>query len=349
MSFVTSIKFTVLSSASSETEIFNCLVPVKRHDTGEEGILLCSHYCKWPASLVPQATWLEGCFTPKRMKDDPRLLMGYHPKHLVSWSYDLETKVVELKLHDSGGQDEFWDGDGDGDGDEFLNFPLPYNGLRQNTRLYRWIDRVFSSALVEGDDDQSGRDVFALAVRLLEQKRIDHSVLLGLASWLQDKVNSNVHCFMGEWFCEVVAEPVAMEIDEEDFYEELVSPINLSYEEEEPIVIGSYSSLPFVGGEVVLNLEPLGFKRAETLPYRMRGEVLEVIYDTDNFSSGKEIPYLYEEGEGLLVTEEYYLSGWGIAVPLVEGGTLLFGGKEWEFRCFYEEEVNSWDIREKDN
>ena len=113
-----SIRFTVISSASCEAEIFDNLVTVRRHDTGETGTLLCSHFCRWPEELISQATWLEGCYTPKSMEGDSRLLMGYHPNELVSWSYNRETKEVELKLIPSTSQV-----------DEYTVFPLPYNYL----------------------------------------------------------------------------------------------------------------------------------------------------------------------------------------------------------------------------
>lgn len=74
----TSVTFTILSPVESSNDVFDHLIEVRRHDTGEEGLLLCSHYCEWPKDLLPKATWIEGCFTPEEYKENPRLLLGYH-------------------------------------------------------------------------------------------------------------------------------------------------------------------------------------------------------------------------------------------------------------------------------
>jgi hypothetical protein len=91
------LTMTVLTSVSTEEEVFNNLIEVRRHDTKEVGTLLCSHCCKWPEELKEKATWLEGCYTPSTLKGDSRLLMGYHPKEITRWK--VEKVEGELLLH----------------------------------------------------------------------------------------------------------------------------------------------------------------------------------------------------------------------------------------------------------
>ena len=79
--------FQVLVSLASEADVFDRLLPVKDMTTGEQGYLLCSHHCRWPEELVSQATWLEGCYTPETYRDDPRLVLGYHPTSPTRWNY----------------------------------------------------------------------------------------------------------------------------------------------------------------------------------------------------------------------------------------------------------------------
>jgi hypothetical protein len=79
--------FQLLVHITSEAEVFDQLLPVRDLRTGEEGTLLCSHCCQWPAELIPRATWLEGCFTPEAYRDDPRLALGYHPKSITRWKH----------------------------------------------------------------------------------------------------------------------------------------------------------------------------------------------------------------------------------------------------------------------
>jgi uncharacterized protein YjbI with pentapeptide repeats len=80
-------KFAVLVELTSEEDVFDRLLPVRDVKTGEQGTLLCSHCCQWPEELIPQATWLEGCFTPEAYRDDPRLALGYHPKSVTRWKH----------------------------------------------------------------------------------------------------------------------------------------------------------------------------------------------------------------------------------------------------------------------
>lgn len=96
-----SVTFQVLSPVQSEADVFDHLIEVRRKDTGEEGLLLCSHYCRWPEDEFSKATWLEGCFTPEEYKDEPRLLLGYHRNLITHWDYtqDPNTGEVELKVY----------------------------------------------------------------------------------------------------------------------------------------------------------------------------------------------------------------------------------------------------------
>lgn len=322
MSFINSISFEVLSSASSEADIFNRLVKVKRLDTGEEGTLLCSHCCKWPADLKDQATWLEGCFTPKDMEKDSRLLMGYHPKHLVSWSYDQDTKIVELKLYLSGSEE-----------DDGIYFPLPYNPLSAKSRLYRWIDRVFSSCLEE-DDWQSARSVFSLAVRLMEQKRIDYAVLLGLGYWLQQKIESNLHCSEGEWLLDLIP-------FEEGELGEYFFPLYI--DSEGYVNYWQQNELPVINGVVIHDrLYDFGFARAWSIPYTRTESALIVDKLEEGFHPASELIYHLEEGLLFVLTQEL---DWYPAVPIDRNtkpiyiGNILYKPHIWED---YSEESLFW-------
>lgn len=77
--------FKILNTVTTKDEVFNNLVEVKDVKTGEEGTLLCSHGCCWPEKLIPQATWLEGCYTPDSYRESPKLALGYHPQSLTEW------------------------------------------------------------------------------------------------------------------------------------------------------------------------------------------------------------------------------------------------------------------------
>lgn len=69
-------------------EMFDHLVHVKWTSgpkEGQEGFLLCSHKCQWPEELVDGADFLEGCYTPSEYKEDPRLVLGFHPDSVTLW------------------------------------------------------------------------------------------------------------------------------------------------------------------------------------------------------------------------------------------------------------------------
>lgn len=91
--------FVILSkNVKTSNDVFNNLILVKDKETGEEGLLLCSHMCEWPSELFPLATWLEGCKTPEEFKDEPRLALGYHPHHYTQWRVSQDKKEVQLYL-----------------------------------------------------------------------------------------------------------------------------------------------------------------------------------------------------------------------------------------------------------
>jgi len=75
-------------------EGFNVLLHVHLED-GREGLLLCAHYCKWPEELLDHADFIEGCFTPLPYRNDPRLLLGYHPGSITSYK-EVTPGVVEI-------------------------------------------------------------------------------------------------------------------------------------------------------------------------------------------------------------------------------------------------------------
>lgn len=66
---------------------------------GQKGLLLCSHYCKWPQELMNKADFLEGCFTPKEMKMCNRLVLGYHPTTVTSYDWSTLGEVVEISTY----------------------------------------------------------------------------------------------------------------------------------------------------------------------------------------------------------------------------------------------------------
>jgi hypothetical protein len=94
-----SVSFEVLSQITCEGDVFDHLLEVRRLDTQEEGTLLCSHYCRWPSELLPQATWIEGCFTPSEHKDDPRLVLGNHPGDITKWEHKQEDGKLFLEVY----------------------------------------------------------------------------------------------------------------------------------------------------------------------------------------------------------------------------------------------------------
>lgn len=125
MSNVTTRRFIVLSeSVNTSDDVFNSLVEVKDKETGEVGTLLCSHMCNFPQELISQATWLEGCKTPELFKDEPRLVLGYHPEQYTQWRVFKETNEIEIYLTGSWNQDtEEVDED---DNHIYLHTNLPY-------------------------------------------------------------------------------------------------------------------------------------------------------------------------------------------------------------------------------
>lgn len=79
---------------------FNLLLKVKwlsGPKEGQEGLLLCSHYCRWPQELLDKTDFIEGCFTPQEHQYDNRLVLGYHPASVTSYCWKEEGKVVEIK------------------------------------------------------------------------------------------------------------------------------------------------------------------------------------------------------------------------------------------------------------
>ena len=76
---------------------FNLLIEVEwlsGPKAGEQGKLLCSHYCKWPESLLTQAEFIEGCFTPKEFTEDPRLVLGDHSGSITTYDWEGPGVVV---------------------------------------------------------------------------------------------------------------------------------------------------------------------------------------------------------------------------------------------------------------
>ena len=175
-------RFVVLSQGiNTSDDVFNSLVEVKDKESGEIGTLLCSHMCNWPQELISQATWLEGCKTPTKYKDEPRLALGYHPQQYTHWRVFKETNEIEIYL--TGFAEEE-------DGDQWPCINLPYNNAwydvrrpRQNGRksraqlalltfkpsLVRLCKRVLTNEITQ----QTLNDFECLIHRLFNSGRID--------------------------------------------------------------------------------------------------------------------------------------------------------------------------------
>lgn len=97
--FQQEVKFQILDEKIKTTEqVFNHLVYARNVLTREEGYLLCSHYSKWPSSLISQATWLAGCFTPAEHQDQKNLVFGVpNPEHQINWMIDPVERSVVLR------------------------------------------------------------------------------------------------------------------------------------------------------------------------------------------------------------------------------------------------------------
>jgi hypothetical protein len=97
-------KFFMLSNEGNHGEVFDHLVKVRSAVTGEVGLLLCSHHCEWPEELIPQATWLAGCFSnpEKHSAYEDRLMFGYHPNDQIKWEILEDEKAIILKAGRAG-------------------------------------------------------------------------------------------------------------------------------------------------------------------------------------------------------------------------------------------------------
>lgn len=92
------VKFQILSDVASEEDVFDNLIKVKHCLTGEEGLLLCSHYSRWPSDIISQATWLAGCFTPERFAHYDSLVFGNIPKQVINWEINKADKTIVLSI-----------------------------------------------------------------------------------------------------------------------------------------------------------------------------------------------------------------------------------------------------------
>jgi hypothetical protein len=184
-------RFVVLSqSVNTSDDVFNSLVEVQDKETGEKGLLLCSHMCNWPEELINQANWLEGCKTPELYKDEPRLALGYHPEQYTQWKVFKETNEIEIYLTGCWNQQDNEDNQFDYE-DQWLCINLPYNSVyytnirrtRQNGRrdrvqmalesfkpsLVRFCKRVLTSDITQ----ESLNNFESLIHRLFNSGRID--------------------------------------------------------------------------------------------------------------------------------------------------------------------------------
>jgi hypothetical protein len=91
-------KFEIISEVETNGQVFDHLVKARHVLSGEEGLLLCSHYSRWPAELIAKATWLAGCFTPDAYVADERLVFGAIPNQTINWEIDVKTRTVVLSV-----------------------------------------------------------------------------------------------------------------------------------------------------------------------------------------------------------------------------------------------------------
>ncbi len=88
------LRLEVLSPVKNESDVFGHVVTVKNQETGEVFTLGCAHCCNFTKQQLDEADKLEGCYTPLRHKDDPRMLLGYHPDTITQWHVEeVEGKV----------------------------------------------------------------------------------------------------------------------------------------------------------------------------------------------------------------------------------------------------------------
>jgi hypothetical protein len=91
-------KFEIIAEVETNGEVFDHLVKVRHVLSGEEGLLLCSHYSRWPVELIAKATWLAGCFTPDAYVDDERLVFGAILNQTIGWKIDAKARTVVLSV-----------------------------------------------------------------------------------------------------------------------------------------------------------------------------------------------------------------------------------------------------------
>jgi hypothetical protein len=288
---MSTITFAILdSSVAKENQVFDHLVQVRRLDTQEEGLLLCSHCCKWPEELIPQATWLEGCFTPEEWQEEPRLLTGYHPDHLVSWVIDWHERQVTLSLVHSVSQED--------DEDAALVFPLPYTQLDPECKLYKRIDRYMR--LLGGETwEEYLSNIFSATVRLHQRGIAGIDFLLGVASWVMNQVDGQiqVHYMEGEWIYSILnpfgenRSDTCYAIDENGMIRrgpsELLPTIPIRRRRQR-----FEDSIPQT--KVYVSLPEYGWDKAESLPYFIDSDGLEVIRDVGDWFIARPLPEIYE-------------------------------------------------------
>lgn len=289
---MSNITFAILdASVTKENQVFDHLVPVRRLDTQEEGLLLCSHCCKWPEELIPQATWLEGCFTPEEWREESRLLTGYHPDHLVNWSIDWDAREVTVSLVES----VQCGGDAGGGG---LLFPIPYTQLNSECKLYKRIDRYMR--MIEGEtwgEYLSG--IFSATLRLHQQGRVGLEFVLGVPAWVMNQVDGAVpvHYTLGEWALQIT-QPFDLDRMETSF----------ALGEDGLISQGPSQLLPTI---------PIRRRRRRQ---RFEDEIPQVkVYVSIpeyGWEVAKSLPYFIDL-DGLEVTRN--VGDWAVAEPLVSG------------------------------
>lgn len=96
--YLQATQFQILDdSVTSQEETFDRLIKVRHTLSGKEGLLLCSHYSRWPSDLIDRADWLAGCYTPTAYLEDKRLVFGAIPNNQIQWSIDRDARTIVLQ------------------------------------------------------------------------------------------------------------------------------------------------------------------------------------------------------------------------------------------------------------
>lgn len=92
------LRLEVLTPVNDPSQVFGHVVEVKNPETDEVFTLGCAHCCAFTQRQLAVADKLEGCYTPSLYKNDPRLLLGYHPNSVTKWVVEKDSDKVFIVL-----------------------------------------------------------------------------------------------------------------------------------------------------------------------------------------------------------------------------------------------------------